>query len=120
MPFHYCKGYKAIYLKIYLNKADPYHIVQLLVTPADCGEIYDVIIELYLKIFYFKKKLKYAGVQVSKHEEMQAFKYANMQVCRNASSKYLWPACLQAFRYASLQAYKDLPICISVFKSIKM
>jgi hypothetical protein len=42
----------VIYLKIYLNKADPYHITAvLLVTPADCGEIYDAIIELYLKIF---------------------------------------------------------------------
>lgn len=51
MPFFYFNGYKAIYLKIYLNKADPYHIVVLLVTPADCGEIYDAIIELNLKIF---------------------------------------------------------------------
>lgn len=50
----------------------------LLFKPADCGEIYDVIIELYLKIFSFKKRLKYAGMQVSKHEEMQAFKYTVM------------------------------------------
>ena len=59
----------------------------LLFKPADCGEIYDVIIELYLKIFSFKKRLKYAGMQVSKHKEMQAFKYTSIQVCRDASKQ---------------------------------
>lgn len=63
----------------------------LLFKPADCGEIYDAIIELYLKIFSFKKRLKYAGMQVSKHEEMQECKYASMQVFRCAS--------LQVFAY---------------------
>ena len=59
----------------------------LLFKLADSGEIYDAIIELYLKIFSFKKRLKYAGMQVSKHKEMQAFKYTSIQVCRDASKQ---------------------------------
>lgn len=55
MPFFYCNIYKVIYFKDILNKSDPYHIAVLLVTPADCGEIYDAIIELYLKIFLRRK-----------------------------------------------------------------
>jgi len=37
---------------VIVNKADPYHTTAvLLVTPAYCGEIYDAIIEVYLKMF---------------------------------------------------------------------
>jgi hypothetical protein len=99
----------------------------LLFKPADCGELYDAIIELYLKIFSFKKRLKYAGMQVSKHEEIQAFKYtsiqvykyASMQVCRDSSMQACKYVGLQACRYSGVQACRYLPICISVFKSIK-
>ena len=91
----------------------------LLFKPADCGELYDAIIELYLKIFSFKKRLKYAGMQVSKHEEIQAFKYTSIQVCKYASMqgfKYAsmqvcWTAGLQVFRCASLQVFAYLHKC---------
>ncbi|OYX25206.1 MAG: hypothetical protein B7Z06_07655 [Flavobacteriales bacterium 32-35-8] len=70
----------------------------LLFKLADCGEIYDAIIELYLKIFSFKKRLKYAGMQVSKHKEMQAFKYTSIQVYKYTS--------IQVYKYTSIQVYK--------------
>ena len=70
----------------------------LLFKPADCGELYDAIIELYLKIFSFKKRLKYAGMQVSKHKEMQAFKYTSIQVYKYTS--------IQVYKYTSMQGCK--------------
>jgi hypothetical protein len=81
-----------------------------LVTPADCREIYDVILELYLKIFSFKKKLKYAGVQVSmrkcRHSSMQICKFGGMQ-----AGKYLG---LQACRHSDMQACRPTRIYLFV------